>query len=268
MTMSPSQERADFGFGDERGSRRTPLLPGASGCALASTLAKGLPNHQILLLEGGGKNDDKAYTTLAERHWALVAPGYNWGYKTIPQKHLDDREIDQSRGKGLGGSTAINFCVYTRGPEADYDRWADLVGDSDWAWKSSLSRYRRIEKCRQPSTKYQEMVHIATKDHGEDGPVDVAVPDTFEPGFTQYMDAIYKHHPKNLDVNSGNPVGAAIQQNAMVDGQRVSARTAFLKDVPSNLSIKTEITVHKVLFEGKKAVGVEHAGGKSNQAPI
>lgn len=112
------------------------------------------------------------------------------------------------------------------------------------------------------------MVHIATKDHGEDGPVDVAVPDTFEPGFTQYMDAIYKHHPKNLDVNSGNPVGAAIQQNAMVDGQRVSARTAFLKDVPSNLSIKTEITVHKVLFEGKKAVGVEHAGGKSNQAPI
>lgn len=110
------------------------------------------------------------------------------------------------------------------------------------------------------------MIHIATEYHGEDGPVDVAVPDTFEPGFAHYMHAIYKHQPKNLDINDGNPVGAAVQQNSMADGRRVTAQTAFLKDVPPNLSIKTDATVRKVLFEGKKAVGVEYAGGKSKSS--
>ena len=83
-------------------------------------------------------------------------PGYNWGYKTVPQKELDGREIDYSRGKGLGGSTAINFCVYTRGPKADYDHWAKLVGDNAWDWENSKERFKKVrmfEYSETPSSK-------------------------------------------------------------------------------------------------------------------
>lgn len=70
--------------------------------------------------------------------------GYNWGYKTVSQHELGGREIGYSRGKGLGGSTAINFCVYTRGCSADYDRWAELVGDDSWSWENSIRRFKKV----------------------------------------------------------------------------------------------------------------------------
>lgn len=73
-----------------------------------------------------------------------MTPGYNWGYKTLPQDNLKGREIDYSRGKGLGGSTAINFCVYTRGPRADYEHWAELVGDDTWRWENVQKRFNTV----------------------------------------------------------------------------------------------------------------------------
>jgi choline dehydrogenase-like flavoprotein len=60
----------------------------------------------------------------------------NWFYKTVPQTHLAGQEIDYSRGKGLGGSTAINFCGWTVGPRDDYDEWANIVRDERFAWKN------------------------------------------------------------------------------------------------------------------------------------
>lgn len=118
---------------------------GASGCLLASRLANALPKFSILLLDAGGENADPAYQSYGARHWTfMVAPGYNWGYKTVPQPHLQGREIDYSRGKGLGGCTAINFCVYTRGPSDDYDHWAKLVGDDDWCWKNAQKRFNKV----------------------------------------------------------------------------------------------------------------------------
>jgi choline dehydrogenase-like flavoprotein len=97
-----------------------------------------------LLIDAGGENVDESQQTFGERHWTLMAPGYNWGYKTLPQDNLKGREIDYSRGKGLGGSTAINFCVYTRGPSADYDHWAELVGDDTWRWEEVQKRFNKV----------------------------------------------------------------------------------------------------------------------------
>lgn len=125
---------------------------GASGSILAYRLAKLLPNHSVLLLEAGGDNADEKYRTFRERYFALMTPGYNWGYKTIPQSNLKDREIDYSRGKGLGGSSAINFCVYTRGSKADYDHWAELVGDEQWKWDRALERFKGVRGSRIWST--------------------------------------------------------------------------------------------------------------------
>ena len=99
----------------------------------------------MLLIEAGGVNQNPEFQTYGERHWTLAtAPGYNWGYKTVPQVELG-REIDQSRGKGLGGSSAINFCVYTRGPRVDYDRWAEEVGDDTWCWEKVQERFKKVD---------------------------------------------------------------------------------------------------------------------------
>ena len=78
---------------------------------LASRLSKALPHLKIALIDAGGANADPD-CNYCERHWTLAtAPGYNWGYQMVPQEHLDGRELDYSRGKGLGGSNAISFCV-------------------------------------------------------------------------------------------------------------------------------------------------------------
>lgn len=118
---------------------------GASGSTLAYRLAKCLPKHLFLLLGAGGDNADEKYGTFHERYFTLMTPGYNWGYKTIPQPELKDRQIDCSRGRGLRGSSAINFCVYTRGSAADYDHWTEFVGDEHWRWGLVLERFKKVQ---------------------------------------------------------------------------------------------------------------------------
>ena len=116
----------------------------------------------------------------------MVAEGRNWGYQTIPQSQLKDREIDYSRGKGLGGSTAINFCVYTRGPSVDYNQWAETVGDSEWSWNNAQRRFNKVliptlllerprpdcqklETFHHPPKDYENFVNISTAAHGFHG---------------------------------------------------------------------------------------------------
>lgn len=83
----------------------------------------------MLLLDARGQNKDQNQQTFGERRFTLALPGYKWGYMAISQEKLDRRHIDNSNGKDLGGSTAVKFCVYTRALSADYDHWAELVGD-------------------------------------------------------------------------------------------------------------------------------------------
>ncbi|KAG8527105.1 uncharacterized protein KY384_008534 [Bacidia gigantensis] len=116
---------------------------GPAGCTVASRLADALPNKTILLVDAGGMNDDPSLQNFGDRFWTLGEPGYNWGYRNTPQVNLAGREITYDRGKGLGGSTAVNFCVWTRGPQADFDRWAEMVEDETWDWHHVLERYRK-----------------------------------------------------------------------------------------------------------------------------
>lgn len=112
---------------------------------LASSLAKAFPHFDVLLIEAGGQNADPEHERFGERHFTLAtAPGYDWGYKTVPQEHLGGREIAYNRGKGLGGSSTINFCVFTRGPSSDYDQWSEMVGDDSWAWNRVLKRFKKV----------------------------------------------------------------------------------------------------------------------------
>lgn len=220
------------------------------------------------MLDAGGANTDPGHQRYGERHWTLKnATGYNWGYKTVAQEHLAGREIDCSRGKGLGGSTAINFCIWTRGSKDDYERWAELVGCDDWRWENVLKRFKKIERFHQPRSEYAPFAEVAASAHGFDGPLDVGFPDGWEPEFGKYLTDIYQHHLKNPDHNSGDILGICVSQVAAFKGQRVTASAAFLADVPSNLTVMTESAVERVLFEGRQAVGVKVAGRTCKTMP-
>jgi choline dehydrogenase-like flavoprotein len=124
----------------------TIITAGPSGCALAARLAQSPKRPSVLLLEAGSGNKGAEYLVPADRFTlAFKEPSMNWGYKTAPQTHLKGQEIDYSRGRGLGGSTAINFSCWVIGPDADYDEWARVVGDEDFGWAKVKERYKRVE---------------------------------------------------------------------------------------------------------------------------
>lgn len=113
---------------------------GASGCVVAARLAQSPMKPSVLLLEAGGRNEDASYRVPADRFTlAFKEPSLNWGYKTEPQGHLKGQQIDYSRGKGLGGSTSINFSCWVVGPDEDYNEWARRVGDDAWSCRSCIN---------------------------------------------------------------------------------------------------------------------------------
>jgi len=104
----------------------------------------------FFLVETGGKGLPTERRQPYQRYQnAFALPDLEYGYTTVPQQGLDRRQLTYQRGKGLGGSSMINFMVYTRGPAADWDRWADLVGDQDWSWEKTKQRFCQV---RCPST--------------------------------------------------------------------------------------------------------------------
>ena len=124
------------------------ILAGPSGCVVASRLANSPEKPSVLLLEAGGSNQSAADLSGTERFNLAFNPGssYNWNFQTTPQHQLAGQTIDYSRGKGLGGSTAINFCGWTVGARDDFDEYAALVGDDHFEWENVKRCLRRIER--------------------------------------------------------------------------------------------------------------------------
>jgi len=121
----------------------------------------------VLLLEAGGDNKSVEYFVPADRYTlAGKEPSLNWGYKTVPQAQLNGQEIDYSRGRGLGGSTAINFSCWIVGPSDDYDEWARRVGDDAWAWKNVKERLKKIENYH-VDVPEEHRAYIHPKESGE-----------------------------------------------------------------------------------------------------
>jgi len=113
---------------------------------VAARLAKSAQRPSVLLLEAGGDNNDVSYKVPADRFTlAFKVATLNWGFKTEPQNYLKGQQIDYSRGKGLGGSTAINFSCWVIGADEDFDEWARKVGDDSWNWKNVKQRFKKIE---------------------------------------------------------------------------------------------------------------------------
>ena len=237
-------------------------LGGPAGCALASRLARSARRPRVLLLEAGPRNDDPSLRVDGQRWQTFMNGDLNWGYKTTPQKHCNDRQIDYSRGKVLGGSSAINFGVYTIGARDDYNEWAALVGDDLYCWERMKARFRGLETFNGAivNSKHTKYANPKACDHGSQGGLKVGYAAEWEQDLPLMMDVFEQAgFARNPDHNSGDPIGMALVINSSHQGQRVTA-TDLLKGAPSNLTVITEAPVLKVLLQGTKAVGVVTRG--------
>jgi choline dehydrogenase-like flavoprotein len=181
----------------------------------------------------------------------------------VPQKHLANRKLNYARGKTLGGSSNINFCCWTRGSKDDFDEWARVVGDDRFNWENAERRFKKLEGFSPVTNEsHKEFANWKAEAHGTDGPVKISDSAEWENNQKDVLIAGYENGwEKNLDVNSGNPLGMAVCPSTGVRGLRTTAKTAYLMHAPENLVIITDAAASKILFEGKKAVGVT-AGGK------
>ncbi|KAK4981080.1 hypothetical protein LTR28_006830 [Elasticomyces elasticus] len=172
------------------------------------------------------------------------------------------RELDYARGKGLGGSSNINFACYTVGPEDDYDEWARLVGDEAFNWESACRRRHTIEVYHlEGADDYQRYAKPSPSDHGHAGPLNIDFARSWERGLVEVLDAAQEHgFGLNLDINLDNPLGIGVVPSIAHRGVRSTAASAFLVDPPPNLTMITNAVVTKIHFVGKKAVGVVARG--------
>ena len=234
---------------------------GSAGCVLAGRLSED-PSVRICLVEAGAP--DQSVLIKAPLGVAIIVPSslHNWAFATAPQAALNGRRGYQPRGKALGGSSSINAMVYIRGDRSDYDEWAAL-GASGWGWKDVLPYFLRAENNERgagPSLAGGAL-------HAVGGPLNVADARSPNPFSRVFVDAaVQAGIPANDDFNGPAQEGAGFYQVTQKDGERWNAARAYLHPAMqrANLAVLTKSNALRVVFEGKRAAGVEiERGGKT-----
>ncbi|KAL7916227.1 GMC oxidoreductase [Trichoderma velutinum] len=238
---------------------------GTSGCAVASRLAKTSSAPRVLLLEAGGENNGLAHRVPGQRGTFWNSDGatkVNYRYKSVPEAELGGRELLIDRGRGLGGSTAINILGWDFSSREEMDEWARQTGDETWSWAKTREVFKKVETLHDDTPEeYREYVYSEPGSRGTGGPVHVSLPSTWSPGLELLFSAAKEYGlPMLRDLSSGD-LGLGTLSMTSYNGLRVTADSAYLSDVPPNLTIKTESPVARILFDGKKAIGVELIGG-------
>jgi len=232
---------------------------GSAGSALANRLSAD-PGNRVLVLEAG--RNDSLWDVFIQMPAALPFPigsrFYDWKYESEPEPYLNDRRIYHARGKVLGGSSSINGMIFQRGNPLDYERWAADKGMETWDYAHCLPYFNRMENClaADPEDVFR----------GHSGPLELERGPATNPLFEAFFSAAEQAgYPRTADVNGFRQEGFAKFDRNIRRGRRLSAARAYLHPVMDrpNLDVVTRAFVSKVMFEGKRAVGVEYQRGRS-----
>lgn len=230
---------------------------GSAGSVMAGRLSEDA-DTSVALLEAGGKGDSWVVKTPAAAVAMLPTSINNYAFQTVAQKGLNGRRGYQPRGRCLGGSSAINAMIYTRGHRADYDHWASL-GNAGWSYDDLLPYFKKSEN----------NTTIQNSFHGNDGPLSVSNLQSHNSFQKIYLNAAKEvGFPVTEDFNGAEQEGLGIYQVTHKNGERWSAARGYLHPhmgKRTNLNVQTGVQVERILFEGRRAVGVSYTrGGKQH----
>ncbi|MEZ5231322.1 MAG: GMC family oxidoreductase N-terminal domain-containing protein [Acidimicrobiales bacterium] len=225
---------------------------GAAGAVVAARVSED-PNRRVVLLEAGPDHPlaSALPADLVDGHDNSYT-AHDWGLEYLPVSARADRTDRFPRGRVTGGSTAVNTTIALRGTPADYDGWAAL-GNPAWAWPNVLEAFKRLER---------DLDFGDAPYHGDAGPISIRrfSPAELVPTQAAFLEACAAAgHPACADVNAPDAAGAGVMAVNKLGRLRISTAIGYLAAARyrPNLEIRAGATVRRVLFEGRRAVGVE-----------
>jgi choline dehydrogenase len=237
MTTDPTPETYDYVI----------VGAGSAGATLAGRLSAS-GTHTVLLLEAG-PSDKNQSVSIPAAFSQLFKSERDWNYETTPQPGLGGRTVYWPRGKTLGGSSSMNAMMWVRGFAADYDKWAEHAGDG-WSWESLLPLFRRVERTMDSSN----------PDHGMAGPLSIEPQRHPRPHTEAFLRSVQASGHRLEPANGRQPDGFTQTMVTQKRGARASTATAYLAPAArrGNLTVRTGALARKVLFDGRRAVGVDY----------
>src|SRR5271170_413208 len=258
--MGPCLRRDLFGGREEMGMQADYVIVGAgsAGCVLANRLSED-PAIRVLLIEAGGRDWNPLIHIPVGFMKLLDHPSLTWNFKAESDPGTAGRAIPYPRGRVLGGSSSINGLIYIRGQPEDFDHWAQL-GNRGWGWDDVLPYFKQAENWQGEESEL----------HGKGGFLTTS-PMSERPAACQaIIDAgkeiglEYRADVNNLPPGAGDSIGWCQQTRG--GRRRASAARTYLRPASKrpNLQVVTNALVHRVTFDGMRAVGVEFSRGQGN----